>query len=193
MRPSFILFKKMYNFNKDMEKNTTSQIESNSQIKELVSNVHSDGIELIFDVLKIVHKNLKADYQSSEKLKYFRRRTAAEIFVSGVSYGCTDHALATLALLKEKGVKAQYIEAFARKWLEQGGENVEGHVFIEVEIDGHIYIIDAERASIMKWYNRYVVYKKGNDSWDIGIENFEDMKRVAYEFQQDYLSQQEKR
>lgn len=170
-----------------------SQIESNSQIKELASSIHSEGVELVFDILKIVHKNLKADYQSMDKLKYFRRRTATEIFASGISYGCTDHALAVLALLKEKGVKAQYVESFARKWLEQGGEDIEGHVFVEVELNRNIYIIDAERASIMKWYNRHVVYKKGNDSWDIGIENFDDMKRVAHEFRQSYLLEQEKK
>lgn len=176
-----------------MNKNTVSQIESSITMKEFVANIHSQGMELVFDVLKIVHKNLKADYQSQDKLKYFRRRTAAEIFSSGISYGCTDHALATLALLKEKGVKAQYVEAFARKWLQQGGEDIEGHVFVEVEVDGNTYIIDAEKASIMKWYNRHVVYKKGNDSWDIGIENFDDMKRVAHEFRQSYLLQQEKK
>lgn len=175
-----------------MNKNAVSQIESSPLIKELVANAHSQGMELVFDVLKIVHKNLKADYQSQDKLKFFRRRTAAEIFESGVSYGCTDHALAVLALLKEKGMKAEYVEVFARKWLQQGGEDIEGHVFVEVEIDGHTYIIDAEKACAMKWYSRHVVYKKGADSWDIGIENFEDMKKVAHEFRQNYLLQRGK-
>lgn len=176
-----------------MTNTANSQTESSPFIKELASGIHSQGMEIVFDVLKIVHKNLKADYQNKDKLKYFRRRTAAEIFESGVSYGCTDHALAVLVLLRERGVKAEYVESFARKWLEQGGEDIEGHVFVEVEVDGYTYIIDAERACAMKWYSRHVVYKKGADSWDIGIENFEDMKRVAQEFRKNYLLQQEKK
>lgn len=174
-----------------MFEKSISQIESSSQIKEFASSIESQGVELIFDILKIVHKNIRADYQNPDKLKYFRRRNAIEIFSSGVSYGCTDHALAVLALLKEKDVVAQYVEAFDRKWLDQGGESIDGHVFIEVEINGHNYIIDAERACLMKWYVRHVVYKKGRDSWDIGIKNFEDMKRLASEFRQDYILRRE--
>lgn len=175
-----------------MFEKSISQIESSSQIKEFALSIDSQGIELIFDILKIVHKNIRADYQNPDKLKYFRRRNAIEIFSSGISYGCTDHALAVLALLKEKNVVAQYIEAFDYKWLDKGGEDIEGHVFVEVKIDGHTYIIDAEKACVMKWYNRHVVYKKGADSWDIGIENFEDMRRVAQEFRKNYLLQQKK-
>ncbi len=163
-----------------------SQIETSPKIKTLIKNLKSDGIELIFDILKITHKNLKADYQNPDKLKYFRQRTADEILKSGISCGCTDYALVVIAFLKAKGIEAQYVETFRRKWLESKEKNIEGHVFIEVDINDQKYIIDAERACLIKWYDRYVVYKKGRDSWDIGIKNFKDMERIANKFRRDY-------
>ncbi len=167
-----------------------SQVEADPKIKNLVKNLDTDAIELIFDILRIIHKKLKADYQNPNKLKYFRQRTASEILESGISYGCTDYALVAIVLLRERGVRVQYVETFRKKWLESKEKNIEGHVFIEVKIDNQKYIIDAERACLMKWYDRYVVYKKGRDSWDIGIKGFEDMKKVANNFRKNYIKKQ---
>lgn len=166
--------------------NHGEQTISDEKIKYFASTVTSSGIDLVFDVLKIVHKNLKPDYQSYQKLFKFRTRTASEILESGVSYGCTDYALLTLSLLREKGIVSMYVEAFSKGWLKEGGAEINGHIFVEVEINNSEYIIDAERACIMKWYDRHVVYRKGFDSWGIGIKNFEDMKLVANDFRIEY-------
>lgn len=162
------------------------QTKSNEKINLLTRSIKSSGIELIFDILKLVHNLLKSEYNSPDKLKYFRQRTAEEIINSKISYGCTDYALVTLVLLREKNMPAVYVEAFRKKWLQEGGRQIDGHIFIEVEVDGHLYIINPEAQCILKKYINFVPYKKGFDSWDIGIKNFDNMKEAANEFRKQY-------
>lgn len=168
--------------------NVSQQIIADQNIKNLAASLQSSDFELIFDVLDLIHHKLKNDSQNSQKNSYFRTRTAAEIFASGVSYGCTDYALATLALLRARGMKTTYVETFSKKWLTTGGKAIEGHVFVEVMINDSLYIVNPEQSCILKKYSSYVVFKRGLDSWDIGIHNFKDMAREANKFRKQYLS-----
>ena len=163
------------------------QIQPNLEIEKLASAIKSDGFDLIFDILELVYKKLKNDSNNPDKNNYFRKRTAAQILTSGIAYGCTDYALLTLSLLRAKKIKARYIEAFNKKWLINGGEVIEGHIFVEVSLNNKIYIINPEASCILKRLRHYEIYKKGTDSWAIGINNISDMKKVANTFRRQYL------
>ena len=75
----------------------------------------------------------------SEKTKQsqFRQRTASEIIASRRLNGCTERALAFLALSREMRVPALYVETFEKAWLErESGDEFNGHIFVDLKIDG---------------------------------------------------------
>jgi hypothetical protein len=75
------------------------------------------------------------------------------------------------------------VETIRRRWLDKGKDNfIEGHIFAEVYLNDHWYIVDLEQATIRGWYNRWIIFKKGLDSWDIGIKNFDELKKQFIKF-----------
>jgi hypothetical protein len=130
--------------------------------------------------------NLKETKVAEEKNKLFRQRTAEEIIKSGMVTGCTDWALAFIILARANNLPTKYVEAIRNKWLETGtGDYIEGHVFAECFIGGKWYIVDPQEGDIKTAYRRFKIFKKGIDSWDIGIRNFDDLKRQFLEFRKE--------
>jgi len=167
------------------------QTDSTPQIRKIVSDFKNIGFARIFEILEWIHKNLKINSSEEYKNKNFRSRTSDEIIASGKLTGCTDYALVFLSLARVSGFEARYVEAIETKWLENGGEPILGHIFVEVNIENVWYIIDPQGATIRAWYGkRYVIYDKGNDSWDIGIKNFQDLQEKFLEYREKYNSNQ---
>lgn len=162
------------------------QTQITDDIKNIADSINGSGNDLIFGVLKAVFKKLKPDYSQDIKRQLLRTRTASEILKSGFATGCTDYAFLTIAIFRAKGIPAVYVESFRRKWLDGNEEFVEGHVLTEIFLDGKWIIVDPEEACIRGWYNRFVVYKRGIDSWNIGIKNIQDLKEVAFKFREEY-------
>ncbi|OGC48024.1 MAG: hypothetical protein A3A94_00105 [Candidatus Portnoybacteria bacterium RIFCSPLOWO2_01_FULL_43_11] len=160
------------------------------EIKKIANSFTKDGFDLIFEILAWLHKNLRAEDNPEIKDKLFRKRTAQEIIKSGFVTGCTDWALAFIILARVKKIPTRYVEIIRRRWLEEGKNDfIEGHIFAEVYLNNHWYIIDPEEASIKDWYNRWIIFRRGLDSWDIGIRNFKDLKEQFLEFRAEYKSQ----
>ena len=167
-----------------------SQTAITPRIKEIAGKFTDTGLDRIFEILKWVHKNLKADSGEEYKADNFRTRTADQIIESGKLTGCTDYALVFLSLARASNFEVKYVEAIETKWMEEGGERVLGHVFAEVHLHNTWYIVDPQGALIKAWYGkRYVIYAKGTDSWDIGIRNFEDLKKKFSEYREKYNTQ----
>jgi len=165
-----------------------------TKITEYISGIIKDfkksGIASVLEILNWMHKNIKEKQLSpGEKAKIFRKRTADEIIRSGFATGCSDFSLVFVALVRARGIPAKYVETIEIEWLENGGESsIRGHVFAEIYFDGELFIVDPQGALIRAWYGkRYVVYAVGLDSWDIGIENFEDLKNKFSEFREKWL------
>ena len=98
--------------------------------------------------------------------------------------------MAFIILARVKKIPTRYVEIIRRRWLEEGKNDfIEGHIFAEVYLNNHWYIIDPEEASIKDWYNRWIIFRRGLDSWDIGIRNFKDLKEQFLEFRAEYKSQ----
>ncbi len=168
-----------------------TQTEATPKIKDIVSSFKTQGLDGVFEALEWIHKNLKRDLDEEYKSEHFRKRTATEIIESGKLTGCTDYALVFLALVRAIGIEAKYVEAIETDWLKEGGEHIKGHIFAEVKIGDSWYIVDPQAAVIKAWYGRrYEIYARGEDSWDVGIKSFEDIKEKFRIYREEYLSNQ---
>lgn len=137
------------------------------------------GISLVFEILSWTHSHLSQSPDPAIKNELFRKRTADEIIRSGFATGCTDYALAFIALARASGIPAQYVETIKKSWIESPDMNrLEGHVFSEVLIKETWYVVDPQGGSVRLWYpNLYVIAGKGLDSWDLHMRSIEDVKR----------------
>jgi len=177
----------LLNFMEKYLKNT-KQIEITSYIKDVVRNFKQKDWTLVFEILSWIFNNFEnIENDVEEKSKLFRKRTADEIIKSGKATGCTDYAIAFIALARAKNIPTKYIEAIRKRWLDIGDDNhIEGHVFAECYVDNKWYIIDSQEGTVRTDYRRYVIYKKGLDSWDIGIKSFDDLKKKFLDFKKKY-------
>lgn len=167
--------------------NQGKQTEITAYIKVIAARFKSKGLDLILEILSWLKKNIKEDKSPETKNKLFRRRTAGEIIESQMATGCTDYALAFIALARAKGIPTKYVETIRNKWLDIGNEKfIEGHVFAECFISGKWRIIDPHEGAIKMSYERFKILKEGLDSWDIGIKSFEDLKNKFMEFKNIY-------
>lgn len=158
-----------------------------TKITENISKISSEFTEADFDLIiqitKWIHKNLKPNHDKKMKTEVFRKRTADQIIKDGFTTGCTDVALVFIALARAKKIPTKYVEAIRRKWIESGDEDfIEGHVFAEVYINNRWHIIDPTEACLKFWYDRWLIFAKGLDSWDIGIHELSELKQKFLDF-----------
>ncbi len=168
----------------------TEQISITDDIKNIANNFKRKDLDLISEILDWIFNNFKnIENDKEEKMKLFRKRTADEVIESREVTGCTDYAIVFIALARAKGIPTKYVEAIRKRWLDIGEDNhIEGHVFVECLINDKWYIIDPQEGTIRSDYRRYVIYKKGLDSWSIGIKDFNDLKEKFLEFKREYKS-----
>lgn len=143
----------------------------------------NEMVKGIFDFVKSLSHN------KENKNKIFRKRTADEIISSGFVTGCTDEALVFIVLARNMNIPTKYIETidsdFFRKNSKKNADNYSGHVYSSVfeknkgwrVVDQTKSKIDADIAG-----DGRVVFKEGLDSWDIGIKDFDDLKKEFNEF-----------
>ena len=156
-------------------------------IKKVASSFRERKFELILEILVWIRDNIKKTNSNEEKNLLFRNRTANDIIKSKMATGCTDFALVFISLARAKKIPTKYVEAIRRKWLDIGDENyIEGHVFAECFINNKWHIIDPQEGAIKIDYQRFVIFAKGLDSWDIGIKNINDLKNEFLKFQKEY-------
>lgn len=123
----------------DAEKylNSRLQTEITPLVRTIANIFKAKDLDLILEILNWLKANIKETDSVKEKTKLFRQRTATEIIKTKIATGCTDYALAFIALARAKGIPTKYIEAIRQRWLEKGDEQfIEGHVFAECFING---------------------------------------------------------
>lgn len=82
----------------------------------------------------------KLKYDEFKKNDEYRKRTASQILSSGYTTGCTDTALAFIALARCLGIPTEYLETFELKWFNKLSKRradsmtIEGHVFAGIKI-----------------------------------------------------------
>jgi hypothetical protein len=151
------------------------------RIKEIADTLDGSLEEKISGILDIV-SGLKMKQENKDD--FFRKRTADQILGDGFVTGCTDVALASVALLRAAGISSKYVEAIDVAWLKNGGEHITGHVYVRV-FDGSCWrMIDPIRKIIDVdiVQDKRVVFKEGLDSWDIGINSFDSLLEAFNNF-----------
>lgn len=139
-----------------------------------------DKIKAIFSFIK------KLKYNKEEKDKIFRKRSADEIISSGFVTGCTDEALVFITLARAMKIPAKYIETIDLKFLDKKEESeYGGHVYSGVfkEGDGWM-VVDSTKSKLNAnpGEDGRVVFREGLDSWDIGIFDYETLRREFEKF-----------
>jgi len=86
-----------------------------TKIAENISKISSEfteaGFDLIIQITKWIHKNLKSNQDKQLKTEVFRKRTAEQIIKDGFTTGCTDVALVFISLARAKKIPTKYVEA----------------------------------------------------------------------------------
>lgn len=168
------------------------QTKITSKIQEIADSIEGEGVNYIFNLLEWVHNNIA--YKRGKLPKgiefndIFRQRTADQIIREGYSSGCTDFALAFIAITRAKGIPTKYVECINKSYFNGDLQRVAGHVFVECLIAGKWRTVDPTAGSLFinKNYSKYVVYEKGLDSWDLGIKDLETMREKFIPFAKEY-------
>lgn len=119
----------------------------------------------------------------------FRRRTADQIISSGFTTGCTDTALAFIALARAAGIDSQYVETIDLSWLGSGSPNsISGHQYARcfVASDSRWIWVDpmGRRVDIpAPDHDGRAIFGMGLDSWDLGITDFDSLQKKFHHFQ----------
>jgi transglutaminase-like putative cysteine protease len=156
---------------------TGKQTEITEEVKSVATLIKGEGLDFIFNLLKWLDTNL-------EKRRFdgnvFRKRTADQIIKDKYSTGCTDTALAFVALCRAREIPASYLETIDARWFETKPEQIVGHVFSKVYLNNSWLLVDPLNGAIhiksepnkKQWF----VLGEGLDSWDLGIHSYEDLK-----------------
>jgi hypothetical protein len=167
------------------------QTKLTENIINIANTINGDGLNFVGNALLWLDKNLKQLPPEIDKNKIFRKRTADDIISDGYASGCTDYALAFIALCRAKHISTKYIEVVKCSWLESDGTGtIRGHVFAECFIDDNWIQIDPQRATIhiKQNYNGFEIFDEGLDSWDLGITDFDTLKTSFEHFKKKYNS-----
>ncbi len=168
--------------------NSGKQTKITPTVKKLANELkNSNPYEFIFNFFAWKREGLKLIKGIKAKIKLLRKRTADEIIKSGEVTGCGDIAIVFASVARANGIPARVVETLEENWLKEGNTKyISGHVFVDVDINGRWLMIDPTLGNINSnyvWGNdrRFIVYKKGLDSWDIGIKDFTTLKKAARE------------
>ncbi|MFH0752308.1 MAG: hypothetical protein V1914_01795 [archaeon] len=155
-----------------------SQIETTEIIQNFAKDIQGEGIELAKAILKKIHQNLKKiEMPEEEEHKIRWKRTATQILQDGwVVQGkaCTDLAVLFIALAKAKKLESKFVKLYSikRKMLHSAVELTSQKIILDVT-NGKF---DDSTKEI--FFDEYKVYKKGRDSWDIGVTGIESVPEV---------------
>jgi hypothetical protein len=162
------------------------QTRTTAEIKHLTSSIGGDSRDMI---IKMLSKLASLKYSGFDQ-KLFRKRTADQILKDGFTTGCTDSAIAFVAMSRACGLPTKYVETISVDWLKNGNENsIEGHQYAQV------WMKEEKRWIWVDPFGNRIdtpspdeegrkIYKIGLDSWDIGIKDFKNLKDLFLKFKE---------
>lgn len=113
----------------------------------------------------------------------FRQRDLDQVLKEGYYPTCSDIGLIFRGLMAVQGHPTAYVESFHEDYL------------FDISFHGHVFcrVFDGERSVIVNpspeptivdnevEIFKYVIFREGLDSWDIGIRGYEDMHKLKAE------------
>jgi len=166
----------------------SEQTELSAKSTRLVEQINGDFNEKIASIFELISVLKNRGF----KKELFRKRTAEQIINDGFITGCTDAALVYLALARKVGLASKYVETIDKKWLQGGGDEISGHVYVQTYSNKKqewTWIDPMNRKSddVSLEKDERVIYKEGLDSWDIGITDFESLKSAFNKIRTDFV------
>jgi len=143
--------------------------------------------ERMFKAVDYVWANFKYDNWLNDKAF---ARSADELFKTRVLGGCSDFALAQVALFRAVGVPARMVLTANTEWMADFKENdlliTTGHVFIEAYLEDRWHLIDSTYRLMFEGYNPRLrsfprneyLFKRAKDYWSLGITDVASLDQV---------------
>jgi transglutaminase-like putative cysteine protease len=175
------------------------QTKISKKIKKIAKSLRGDNsLEIIFNILFWIRKNLKFVKSWKWREKYLCRRTADQIIESKKSSGCSDKAIVFISLARGNNIPSRYVNVIDLDWLRAGKPKfVSNHIFVDVYISKKWYKIDPTNGTINIGYfwptdKKFVLYKKALDSWDMDIRGYGDLEKSMAAFKDKWLKYKNK-
>ena len=162
-----------------------SQIELTDRLRNIADSVQGEGIKLIKGLKEKVYESLEFRPYNDEikdQEKSLRwKRTADQIFKEGYVYegkACTDIVIAYLGLARARGFDTKFVKVSREQKV---------HSIAEILVGQEWYIFDVASRDSKPQKGKYIndlqiggwkLWKKGRDSWDLGLENFGDIIKI---------------
>jgi hypothetical protein len=165
------------------------QTQITPEIENIAKGISGSAIEKSRKIIEIFSKRMKLiDFDEN----LFRKRTADEIVKDGTLTGCTDADLVFVTVARACGLQTKYVETIDKSWLKNGGESITGHQYAEVydEETKKWFWVDpmGGRVDTPSPENEgRVIYKECLDSWDMGITDFDSLRKAFNTFREKWL------
>lgn len=153
-------------------------------------------VKYIYQLPKImgyIQKAQESEEQiANEKLKtaVFRKRDLHQVLQEGIFPSCSDIGLLFRGLMIAQGFPTAWVETFHEDYIL--GKSFQGHVFGRVFYDGKSDLINPKLvldvANSELEIFPYLILKEGLDSWDIGIEGYDDLHRLKAEHLEELIA-----
>lgn len=152
-----------------------SQVKVTKIVKKFSSDIKGEGIKLVKNILHKMHKEIrKIDLDLKKEKKIRWKRTATQILEDGwvvKGKACTDLTTVFIAVAKAKGLRAKFVKLYSTK-------RQMLHSTVELKINGKNVYLDVTNGKFDDSgkgiiFKEYKAYKKGRDSWDIGLNSFD--------------------
>jgi transglutaminase-like putative cysteine protease len=165
---------------------TNSQIETTQEIRDLVKDIERPiTLDSLLQIRDLMYGRITIrpyDDSTKEHEKEIRwKRTAGEILRDGYVYSgkaCTDLTVLFIALCRALGLETSFIKV-------KNDNKV--HSVAEIKLEDGWYIFDISRQNVPvkglitkdSPYNDWQLWAKGRDAWDLGLNEFKDIKKIA--------------
>jgi hypothetical protein len=147
--------------------------------------------ELLYKAVDYIRNHFRYDSWYLDKAFMF---TADDIFTAGIMGGCSDFAVAEVALFRALGIPARIALTVNTDWIAGYKENdliiPRGHVFIEVYLENDWYLFDPVYRILYQGYDpnensfprKEFLVIRTRDFFDVGIKNLSDVIQIFQRF-----------
>ena len=172
-------------------------------VREWAEQFPGKNLETVEKMIQAI-KRFKIVRVPAGDLKYFyARRTAEDVIgtqtVVALSklaviksnvyiHGCVDHALALVAGLRAKGIKAEFVREGCHSWVlfELDGKRYRGDPSFTSRLASPIIEVSPAMEKSYQVKEMIKGLKKGRDAWDVGLYSLEDYAKWSPEFRGEY-------
>ncbi len=164
-----------------------SQVEITEDLNNLVKDFKQPvGADILVKLRDRMYSKLEVrpyDESTKEHEKSIRwKGTATDILNDGYVYrgkACTDLTVLFIALCRALGLDTYFVKLKNKNMV---------HSVVEVKVKNVWYIFDVSNSSNVpiigtiskdKPYKVYQLWKKGRDAWDLGLAEFDDIKKIT--------------